>query len=154
MSGQARTVRAGESEIPLRVTLVSPPGGVQFCLQGRNNELVDKVRTTGEDLSFDLTIQAIDQAGGVLRFLGRFTQGPPDKRFLYVCSGTCAGDMTSCWTRRAKIPLSGITVDLVRQLVVAGSARLEARIKGTAKDGGPVCASVPVLGDGWRIITT
>ena len=85
------------------------------------------------------------------RLLGPFTQGPPAQRFIYICSGTCAGEADSRWTRRAKIPLTGITDALLAQWRKGSPACLEARIKGTAKDGGPACASVALL-DGWRII--
>jgi hypothetical protein len=30
---------------------------------------------------------------------------------------------------------------------------LEARIAGTAPDGGPMCGSAPLLGDGWVVRT-
>ena len=140
-----------ELELLLRITLVEPPGGVEFCLQGRNNELVGQTRATGKELSFDLNIRAV-YAGKAPRFLGPFTHGPPVLRFLYVCSGTCAGEKDSCWTRRAKVPLSGITGELIARVRSAGSAKLEARIKNTAKDGGPPCATVGLLGDGWQVI--
>jgi Family of unknown function (DUF5990) len=143
----------GELEIPIRVTVVDPPPGVQFCIQGRGKELVGQVRSVGEDLSFDVVIRAAHAGENALpRFLGLFTHGPPAGRFLYVCAGTCAGQAESRWTRRAKIPLSGITLQLIEQLRKTGSARLEARIKGTAKDGGPVCATVGLLNEGWKAI--
>lgn len=141
-----------ESELHLRITLVDPPAGVQFCLQCRKDELIGKVRATGKELSFDLSVRAVYAGKGeVPRFLGPFTQGPPATRFIYIRCGTSAGDANSCWTRRTKIPLSGITGELIERIRSAGSGRLEARIKGTARDGGPACATVPLL-DGWRIV--
>ena len=143
----------GEISLPLRVIVVRPPAGVQFCLQGRPGELVGQTISTGKDLAFDLVIRAVPSGAiGAPRLLGPFTQGPPAGRFLYVCSGTCAGQADSCWTRRAKIPLSGITSKLIGQLRKTPSARLEARIKGTAGDGGPACATVGLLDDGWRLV--
>jgi len=50
------------------------------------------------------------------------------------------------WQRRAKVPLDGITWSMIKK----GSV-IEARISGTARDGGPACATVPLLGGGWRI---
>jgi len=49
------------------------------------------------------------------------------------------------------VPLGGITSDLIAA-ALAGDVALEARIEGTARDGGPACATVPLLGDGWRLV--
>ena len=49
-----------------------------------------------------------------------------------------------------KIHLSTITWELIEQATKSGGV-LEATIEGTAKDGGPNCASVPLLGDGWKV---
>ena len=139
-------------ELPLRVTIVQPPAGVQFCVQGRDrDELVGQAVSTGSDLSFDLTIRVALGKSGPPNFLGPFAHGTPDQRFLYVCVGTLAGQADSCWTRRAKVPLSLITRALFDPARGDSNARLEARISGTAKDGGPLCASVPLL-DGWKLI--
>jgi hypothetical protein len=40
--------------IPLRITLVNPPKGVQFCLQKGKDELVDVVVSTGRNIEFSL----------------------------------------------------------------------------------------------------
>jgi hypothetical protein len=113
--------------------------------------LFDQKRSSGEDLSFDFSIRvAPGKTAGSLRFLGTFTQGPPAERFVYVCSGTLAGQAGTEWTRRAKVPLKGITNDLVARVRKSAGVKLEARIRGTAKDGGPACATVPLL-DGWRL---
>ena len=78
-----------------------------------------------------------------------FSQGPPSGRFVYVNSGTLAGQKGSCWSRRAKVPLTGITWDDL-DAVRCGPVRvLEASIHGTGRDGGPACASVPLAAQ-WR----
>ena len=136
--------------MPLRLTLLWPPAGVRFCLQRGRDERVGSVDSKGGDLSFELEVRAKD-VDGAPRFLGPFVQGPSDARFVYVCSGTLAGQPGSCWTRRAKVPLAAITWPLVRQLAARPGARLEARIVGTAGDGGPSCATVPIVG-GWRVV--
>lgn len=144
---------SGQMELRLRVTLVRPPSGVQFCLQGRTaSDLEQRKVSTGGDLSFDFAIRVAPGDGGRPRFLGPFTQGPPDKRFVYLCVGTLAGQTDSCWTRRVKVPLTGITESLIDVARRSPAGRLEGRVWGTAKDGGPVCASVPLLEDGWRLI--
>ena len=136
------------TELPLSIVVVAPPPDVMFCVQGKPGELFDQVRSTGQDIAFDLSVRLGAQLpDGGLRFLGKVAQGPPAGRFIYICSGTLAGDPQSCWTRRAKVPLSGITEKLIKP-----GHRLEARIAGRAADGGPACATVPLLGGGWRAI--
>jgi hypothetical protein len=144
-----------ESELPLRITLIHPPSGVVFCLQRGKTEIVSPVRSTGDDLSFDFTVRVRDgREDGLPNFLGPFTQGPSTGRFVYVNSGTSAGEVGSPWTRRAKIHLSGISWALIEEALAAPGAVLEARIAGTSRDGGPACATVPLLEGGWRIAKT
>ncbi len=138
-----------EHLLRLCIRMIGPPAGVQFCVQGRPSELVGTVVSTGEDLSFDVDIRTQVSGDGV-RFLGPFAQGPPSGRFLYICAGTCAGQMDSRWTRRAKIPLSSITAAMVKMVLESPGGMLEAQINGTAKDGGPACATVLLLGGGWK----
>jgi hypothetical protein len=104
-------------------------------------------------ISFDLTLRAADtRSDGKPNFLGGFAQGPPDGRFLYVNSGTRAGQAGSCWDRRAKVPLGAIGWDMIDEVLATPGAVLEVRIAGTMLDGGPVCASVTLLEDGWRVV--
>lgn len=143
---------SAQQEIPLRITLVGPPPGVTFCLQRGRDELVSQQRSTGAPLSFDFTVRVKSAGGGTLNFLGPFTQGPPVSRFVYVNSGTMAGESGTPWTRRAKIPLAGITPAMVKKVLAAPSARIEARIPGTARDGGPACATCRPIGAGWSVV--
>jgi hypothetical protein len=140
-----------ERNLPLRITLVQPPRGVVFCLQRGQTEIVSPARSAGTDLSFDFSVRVGQRPDGQPNFLGPFTQGPSAGRFVYVNSGTCAGDLDSSWTRRAKIPLSGLSWPLIEKALAASDGILEARITGTHKDGGPACATVPLLGGGWQI---
>jgi hypothetical protein len=135
-----------ESEIALRVVVLAPPPGVAFCVQGKLCELLDAKRSTGGDLVFDVTARVDD--GDPPRILGDVAQGPPATRFLYVCSGTSAGDVFSPWTRRAKLPFATVTKTLVQRARKGG--RLVATIAGVARDGGPACATVPLVGGGWK----
>jgi hypothetical protein len=143
-----------EAEVPLRITLEAPPEGVTFCLQRGRDELVSPARSTGAALSFDFTVRVRPAAGAEpMSFLGPFTQGPPATRFVYVNSGTMAGEPGTPWTRRAKIPLAGITATMVKEALRDPRARIEARIQGTARDGGPACATCRPLGTGWAVIS-
>ena len=155
--GACKTTRLKVSspaiEVPLRVTVVRPPANVEFRLQRGRTELVPPTRVTATDIRFDFALRL-----GPMRLpnrpnlLGAVAQGPPAGRFVYVNSGVRAGQQASCWDRRAKVPLGGITSDLIEAALAAGDVVLEARIEGTGRDGGPACASVPLLGDGWRLV--
>lgn len=137
--------------LPLRITLLHPPPGVRFRLQSGRTELVAPTREDGAAISFDFEVRVADRDGAQPpRFLGPFTQGPPAVRFVYVNSGKQAGESDSCWDRRAKIPLGGITWDLIERTLAKKGARLEVQIEGTGRDGGPACATVP-LARAWRV---
>jgi hypothetical protein len=141
--------------LPLRITLIKPPPGVPFCLQQGKDDLVPPSSESGEIISFDFTVNiANDRSEGPPKFRGPYVQGPTAGRFIYVNSGTYAGHSDSCWSRRAKVPLSGITWDLIEEALSKSSAVLEARIAGTAGDGGPACATVQLLEGGWKLQNT
>lgn len=143
---------AVQREIGLRVTVVDPPTDIAYAMQRGRAELHQSRRSNGAQMSFDFTVRVGVTAGGALNFLGDFTQGPASVRFVYVNMGTSAGDPGSCWSRRAKIPLMGITPELIAALDATPGGVLEARYMGTAKDGGPTCASVKLLDGGWRVV--
>jgi hypothetical protein len=137
-------------EIPLRIIVLKPPPGVRFAVQRGRDELVPPVEASPERLVFDLTVRVSGARSGPPRLTGPFAQGPPAARFVYVSSGTLAGQPESCWTRRAKVPLTAIDWDLIERLKRSPGSVLAAEIGGVARDGGPVCASVP-LASGWRV---
>ena len=141
-----------EKHLPLRITLVNPPVGVIFAIQRGKVELVAPVMSRGHNLSFNLAVRLADREDEMRNFLGPFVQGPRGGRFVYVNSGTLAGQADSCWTRRAKVGLIGIGWDLIDRVLAKPSSFLEAKIAGKAGDGGPACATVPLLG-GWSIAT-
>ncbi len=139
--------------LPLRITLVKPPRGVPLCLQQGKDDLVPPSSASDKQVSFDFTVNiANDRTAGPPNFRGPAVQGPPTGRFIYINAGTYAGQADSCWSRRAKVPLASITWELIEEVLLKSSAVLEARIAGTAGDGGPVCATVRLLDDGWKIV--
>jgi hypothetical protein len=144
-----------EAELRLRIILERPPAGVDFGLQegkGHDYKTVHKQRSKGKDLAFDCTVMVRDnREDGLPNFLGPLTQGPPTDRFLYIDIGQSAGQKDCPWNRRLKIPLSGITWQLIEQATVGLRTVLEARIPGTGKDSGPSCATVKPP-DGWKLV--
>ena len=145
-------LRFVEHELTLRIILEAPPAGVDFGLQeGRGNDYktVQTQRSTTSDLTFTFTVRARQNTNGAPNFLGPFSQGPPDARFVYIDIGTYAGQTGTLWSRRLKVPLSGITWDMVKQ--ASDSAKLlETRVPGTGRDGGPNCATVKPFA-GWKL---
>jgi uncharacterized protein DUF5990 len=152
--GRCRVSYSGAVEIPLRITLLNPPSGVRFRLQRGRAELVTPSREDGGSIAFDFDVRVADRDGNAPpRFLGPFTQGTPTARFVYVNSGQAAGQYELPWQRRAKVPLGGLTWALIDEVLANPGAVLEAQIAGTARDGGPVCASVR-LARAWQIAKT
>jgi hypothetical protein len=141
---------AGAFDLKLRIIVVDPVPGVALALQRGKagaSERIAPSNVSAGSTAFDFTVAAAP-AGEGLRLLGPFVQGPPDGRFVYVCVGALAGDPASPWSRRIKIPLTGLTRPLVDGLDAGG--RLEARIAGRDRHGVPACARIPLLPPGWR----
>jgi len=140
----------------LQIVLLSPPTGVDFGLQkgsGSSYQVVDLKRSATGDLQFELTIEVKDDiAKDEPDFKGPFVQGPKLGRFIYINIGQNAGQVDSVWSRRLKIPLTGITQAIIKQAETITGAFLQTRVPGTAKDGGPNCATVKPF-NGWHLIT-
>jgi hypothetical protein len=133
--------------------LVDPLVGVAFGIQkgrGAKHETVLVQLGGRADLRFDLSLE-LKSSSGTPNFVGPFAQGPSNDRFVYVGVGTFAGQKDSVWSRRMKIPLSGITKTLVREVLSKPGHRLVARIPGTGRDGTPSCATTNTL-DEWKIV--
>jgi len=144
-----------DRELPIRVTVIGPPSGVTFAMQRGKDELLPPSKVSAKSLVFDLSIRVSERkSGGAPNVLGPYAQGKPDDRFLYLNSGTMAGQEDSCWTRRAKIKTGGINWKLIEQTLAAPRAVLEVLIDGRAKDGGPCCATVPLVNGGWNVCPT
>lgn len=144
--------KAGDREITLRVVVADPPAGVMWRMQCGRHDLVDPVDSSETALVFEAVVRVGGgRADGGPNLLGPFAHGRPDDRFLYVNSGTAAGQHGSPWSRRAKVKLGGIDWAMVNQASEPGTV-LEARFAGAFDDGSPACATVPLLDGGWRVV--
>ena len=140
-----------DTELPIRITVLLVPPGVTFAIQRGKHELLPPSQSKDGSLIFDLSVRVSERkGGGSPNVLGPYAQGKPDDRFIYLNSGTMAGQPAARLTRRAKIKTGGITWKLVKQARADGAV-LETQIDGRAGDGGPCCATVPLLG-GWKIV--
>jgi uncharacterized protein DUF5990 len=137
----------------LRLVLLVPPAGIDYGLQsgrGSGYETVQTQRSAGKDLRFEFSIEVNAAAKqGPPDFRGPVVQGPAGGRFVYIDIGTYAGQTNTPWSRRLKVPLTGITWAQVERASRGARTLLEARVPGTAKDGSPACASVKDFG-GWK----
>ena len=138
---------SAKSELKLRIILEQPPKGCDFGLQkGRGSvyEIVQTKRFAGKDLVFEFTADVKPDGKRSASLAGPFVQGPAGERFVYIDIGTYAGQADSQWGRRLKVPLTGITTEMIQS-----GAILETRVPGTARDGGPTCATVKPFA-GWK----
>ena len=141
-----------ERQVTLRVIVEQPPSGVDFGLQeghGNDYKTVQKQRFADQDLRFEFPIRVKEGKNGQPNFLGPFAQGPASSRFIYLDIGTYAGQTKTPWSRRLKIPLAGITWQMIEQASEA-SVVIQARVPGTGKDGGPTCGTVKQF-SGWAL---
>lgn len=144
-----------EKLLSLRIVLVAPPAGVDFGIQegkGSNYKTIQVQRSKDSDLHFecDVSVKA-NKDDGPPNFVGNIVQGPPTGRFIYIDIGKSAGQFDSCWQRRIKIPLETITWEMIDSVLEKPKQLLQATIPGTAKDGGPSCATMKPI-DGWKVV--
>ena len=142
-----------DHEIALRIILEKPTAGVDFGLQhghGNDYETIQTQRSKGKDLSFEFTVRVKTGKDPAPNFLGPVVQGPTGERFVYIGIGTYAGQKETCWSRRLKVPLRGITWEMIDG-AMAAEQLLETRVPGTGKDGSPSCATVKPL-PGWNVV--
>lgn len=135
--------------IQVCLEVADPPAGVTLAVQRGKDQLLEPVERTPERLVFVFTLTVAELDAVPVRLTGEFAQGPADGRFVYVNSGTLAGQPDSAWTRRAKVPLSGISAGLVQAAIEQGRP-LVATVAGQGRGGGPLVASVPLLTD-WHL---
>jgi hypothetical protein len=141
-----------ETKITLQIILTKPTPEVIFGLQkgaGINYETVQKQTPISNDLAFTFSINVKgDRSKDEFpKLSGSFVQGSGNNKFVYVDIGTYAGQSDTIWSRRLKIPLTGITWEDIESLTE--DSMLQTCIPGTGRDGGPNCATVKPFA-GWH----
>ncbi|CAN5694742.1 hypothetical protein BH10CYA1_BH10CYA1_04690 [soil metagenome] len=139
-----------EVVVPITISVVGLPAGVNFRVQHKKGLLAPST-CSANSISFEFSVR-VQRKNNELNFLGDYVNGIVGDRFIYVNSGTLAGDENSDYQRRAKIKLGSITETQIAEVERMPTKRLSASISGIAKDGGPACATVPILNKGWTII--
>jgi hypothetical protein len=131
--------------ITLRLRIQDPFPGVAYSLQNKKSEPVGQVIAGDAPISFDVPVRV---APGP-KFYGDYVRSEgATRRFIYIAIGEQAGQRPSAWSRRAKIDIHLLSAELLER-ALAGEV-LEAQLPGTAKDGGPACATLHPIG-GWRV---
>jgi hypothetical protein len=146
----------------LRIVCLRPPDpeqhGAKFGLQEKRAGdwiLWPGKRQRNGDFVFEFECEVTHSPSPDFR--GQFIHGKRGERFVYLSwepdgwkPGTPEPGPPHC-VRRMKIHLKSISSPQVESALTGGSC-LEAIVAGTAKDGGPNCASVPLL-HGWQLET-
>ena len=154
----------GEQVVRLRIICLQPPDpekyDAEFGLQDNSSTtawIVHKGQSIKGDLHFECECRVRPQkTNAAPNFLGPFVHGNAAERFLYLSwrpkswRHGPAETSPTVWQRRMKIHLRSITWEQVNEAVETGGV-LEARMEGTGRDGGPACASVPLVGAGWTV---
>ena len=140
--------RCFDITVTLRLRIVQPPPGVRWAIQLGRDELLPPMQLAADELVFEVPLTLGPNARGIVQLRGAAIQGPPSARFVYVNSGKRAGEPGSYWDRRAKVPLASI--DLAALENVVGHVVLDGAVRGTARDGGPACASVALIDGAWK----
>lgn len=135
-------------EITFRIVVTNPLPGVAMMVQRGKDELIAPVEDNKSRFVFEFEI-TVDNSGSKPNFLGKYAQGPKDQRFVYVNSGSRAGQHGTCWDRRAKLSLMSITAEMVELALSNPRSLIETTMHGIGRDGGPTCASVK--GIEWRV---
>jgi Family of unknown function (DUF5990) len=162
---QPKSAHRPEQLIHLRIICQRPLQperyGAEFGLQD-NSTTADwmihpgRTRPNG-DIQFECECRVrAHHRTGEPSFLGPFVHGGASQRFLYLSwrpIGWRPGQpdpLCPAWLRRLKVHLSTITWEQIDKAAKTGGI-LEAVVLGTGRDGGPSCASVPLLGGGWTV---
>ena len=146
------TKKSSAETLSLRITVVDPPPDILWALQLDRDEVVKPTFGTKTRISFDFTVDIVeDSSTAGFRLRGPAVQGRPGERFVYLRIGAYAGQVGISAGWRAKIRLAGISRKLVAAVKAKRSGVLEVEFAGTSPKGGPACATVPLLGAGWRV---
>lgn len=146
------TRSTSDNSIRLRIVISAPPRGVTFAVQRGKSDLLVPSAADSKSMRFELSLRVgVDRGDGAFNFLGEFAQGSRADRFVYINSGTYAGQSGTPWSRRAKLKLTSIPVEIVEGAMKSSQRVIEARVSGTGDDGGPICATVKTHAVEWHL---
>jgi hypothetical protein len=139
-------IRIDGSDLPGRSCGPSPdsPGGyqnIEVAVQRRGQPagLLGRTAADAPAASWTIDCELVRTTAG-LDLKGRYVQGPPGGRFIYLCWGAVDGAGAFTMFRRAKLWLDAIPPDVLDEADRKGT--LVGRLGLTDDKGGPLCASV------------
>ncbi len=135
------------------IILEKTPTNVGFGIQkgkGKQYEIEQFQLGNGKNLCFDFVAEVKKSINSSIDFSGVNIQGAMHERFIYINIGISAGQIDSIWNRRLKVPLRGVTEEMISKTSQNESLWLETIVPALGKDGTPNCATVkPFLG--WSV---
>ncbi len=143
---------AGDSRtVHMRLVCERPPTeqdavpGAEFGLQDKRQHLHPGEPQPDGSVVYRFDLEAAPRhAPATVRWRGAYVHGPPAAPFLYLGLRP-VGAERSQWTKRIKVPLTGITAAQVYTASQTDGVVLEGRVSGTGS------GTVALLGDGWRV---
>lgn len=131
--------KTAQAVVTFRIVIKQPVPGVHYSLQSKDGQALEpKASTNGEPLSFEFPMHV---APGP-KFSGdQVRREGAERRFVYIRIGQLAGDASSPWSRRMKIDIHDIGMEMLERTMAAG-ATLQLTVNGTGADGTPACATV------------
>ncbi len=155
-----QSLPSAEKIVRLRITCLQPLDptqyDAQFGLQDKKRRVYEGRKQSNGDVLYDIEVRArYDSERGKPNFLGPWTNGTPDERFLYLAwmpLHPIPPEEKSfgppLWHRRSKIYLSTIPWEQIEEVNRVPYGLLEIQIPGRGKDGGPCCLR---LRERWEI---
>jgi len=145
--------KSDEITVRLRVVCLAPPdpiaGDAEFGVQDRKRTIAEKPLDQDGNVHFDIEARATWHTQKERpNFLGPWTNGTVDERFLYLAWTPLDPDAGG--GRRMKIHLKSISWEQIEEAEASGQV-LVARVNGRDSKGGLACASVRLLDDGWVV---
>ncbi len=138
--------------LKLRIRVLNPLPELGYCLQkgkGTNAENGPWVETTGDDIEFDLEVNAAPaRTGNTANITGPYAQGKPGERFFYLTVRSIDERGEPRGVGRVKVPVFAIPWALADK-AMAASRILHAAFEGRRGDR-PALASV-LLDPDWRL---
>ncbi len=137
--------------IAIRVICVDPPLSEdtkihRFGIQDKNKQLLECDPTATGDLAYDFELDIKQHSDNTPNFTGQYAHGNRAERFLYLTLMALQG---GSWDiiKRIKIPLKTVTWKQVQSVLDDDSKRLQIKVNGQG------AATVPLLDDGWSVIS-
>ena len=160
MPAKSSKPRNAAPTVPIRLVCTGwPEHGFEGLGFGRNirvelqtrdgHEAGGPAAEQGHQWSTSVTVRPLED--GTFDFSGPAVHGKRGERFFYLSwSGESGG--VRVMFRRLKIHLRDVKASQWSTVLRAGARKqLQARVHAVAKDGGPACASVPLLDGGWTL---